>query len=233
MFNDNKKFERMTKVIYAIMLIVAVVVVMVVVAIVVQASGLELKRDKIDVVDMKVQNASVSPQNELETKIDIIRDTIKASEIEVKEDIVEVPEVVEEEPVEEVIEPDPEEVELLAKVIYQEAGADSCCDECRRMVADVVLNRVEDERFPDTIYDVLMQERQYGRYHWTGVVWPAQALYESEAHAVERARRIAEEVLRGEHSKLYGQGYIWEAEFYQGSDVVSCECGGSWIYFGR
>lgn len=124
---------------------------------------------------------------------------------------------------------DQDELEMLACVIYQEAGGDICCDECRRRVADVVLNRVEDERFPNTIEAVLTAERQYGRFHWTGVVWPDRANNPGEAHAVDRAYRIAEEVLKGHHSELYGNGYIWQAEFKQGSDVVEC-CG---IYFGR
>lgn len=136
-----------------------------------------------------------------------------------------------EEPVEEEIEVDPEELELLACVIYQEAGADYCCDDCRRRVADVVLNRVGDDRFPDNIQDVLTQKRQYGRYYWTGVVWPERAKNDCEKHAVERAYRIAEEVLKGEHSELYGEGYIWQAEFKQGTGVVYCDqCK---IYFGK
>ena len=136
-----------------------------------------------------------------------------------------------EEPIEEEIEVDPEELELLACVIYQEAGADYCCDDCRRRVADVVLNRVGDDRFPDNIQDVLTQKRQYGRYYWTGVVWPERAQNECEKHAVERAYRIAEEVLKGEHSELYGKGYIWQAEFKQGTGVVYCDqCK---IYFGK
>ena len=135
------------------------------------------------------------------------------------------------EPVEEEIEVDPEELELLACVIYQEAGADYCCDDCRRRVADVVLNRVEDDRFPDNIQGVLTQKRQYGRYYWTGVVWPERAKNDCEKHAVERAYRIAEEVLKGEHSELYGEGYIWQAEFKQGTGVVYCDqCK---IYFGK
>lgn len=154
-----------------------------------------------------------------------------AVKVEVEEDPVEVIEVEEEVPVEEVVTPDPEEVELLAKVIYQEAGGDACCDECRRRVADVVLNRVADERFPNTILEVLTQERQYGRYHWTGVIWPERASNPGEAEAVERARRIATEVLSGQHSDLYGEGYIWQAEFTQGRDVIYCEqCA---TYFGR
>ena len=164
---------------------------------------------------------------EIEPEIKIVEPEIDISEEEVK---AEVEEPAEEE-VEEEIEVDPEELELLACVIYQEAGADYCCDDCRRRVADVVLNRVEDDRFPDNIRDVLTQKRQYGRYYWTGVVWPERAQNDCEKHAVERAYRIAEEVLKGEHSELYGEGYIWQAEFKQGTGVVYCDqCK---IYFGK
>jgi spore germination cell wall hydrolase CwlJ-like protein len=118
----------------------------------------------------------------------------------------------------------PEELELLACVIYQEAGGNASCDNCRRYVADIVLNRMEHEEFPDTMKEVLTQEGQYGRFHYTGVKWPARAKYDTEKDAVERAYRIAEEVLSGQHSKLYGNGYIWQAGFVQGSSGFRC-CG--------
>jgi spore germination cell wall hydrolase CwlJ-like protein len=118
---------------------------------------------------------------------------------------------------------------MLACVIYQEAGGDATCDECRYRVADVVLNRVADSRFPNTMYEVLTAPRQYGRFHWTGIVWPSRASAETEKHAVERAYKVAEEVLNGRHSELYGQGYIWQAEFVQGTDGFWC-CG---HFYGR
>ena len=121
------------------------------------------------------------------------------------------------------------DVELLACVIYQEAGADYICDTCRRRVADVVLNRVMSPLYPNTIYGVLTQYCQYGRFYWTGVVWPASASYAGNAHAVARAYRIAEEVLSGQHSDLYGGGWIGQAEFPSGSEQIY-HCG---IYFGR
>lgn len=117
-----------------------------------------------------------------------------------------------------VLEPDAEMVEMLACVIYQEAGGDDCSDECRIDVGDVVLNRVEDSRFPDTLEGVLTAPRQYGRFSVTGVIWPERAKDPGEAHAVERAYRIAEQLLAGEHGELYQNGYVWQAEFEQGSD---------------
>lgn len=128
-----------------------------------------------------------------------------------------------------VLEPEAEMVDMLACVIYQEAGGDACSDECRFNVADVVLNRVGDPRFPDTLEAVLTAPRQYGTFSQTGVVWPARASNPGEKHAVERAYDIARRVLCGEHGELFGQGYVWQAEFEQGKD-------GFWldgIYFGR
>lgn len=117
-----------------------------------------------------------------------------------------------------------DDVFCLAAVIYQEAGGDACSDETRRMVADVVMNRVFDDRFPNTIREVLEDAPggalQYGRFALTGVCFPAAAENECEQHAVERAYRIANEVLDGEHSELFGEGYIWQAEFSQGSGCV-------------
>lgn len=124
-----------------------------------------------------------------------------------------------------------EDVEYLACVIYQEAGGDGCCDMCRRRVADIVLNRVKDARFAgDTVEAILTEGNppQWGLYSVTGIVWPAKASYPEEAAAVERARRIAIEVLEGNHSDLT-EDYIWCAEFPQGQDVIECDG----IYFGK
>lgn len=114
------------------------------------------------------------------------------------------------------------DVEMLACVIYQESGGSASCDNCRRYVGDVVLNRVNDSRFPNTIYGVLTQKNQYGRFYYTGIVWPSRANSPDEAGAVDRAYRVARELLSGNHSKLYGAGYVWQAEFEQGDDGFWC-----------
>lgn len=127
-----------------------------------------------------------------------------------------------------------DDIFCLAAVIYQEAGGDACSDDNRYYVADVVLNRVEDPRFPNSIREVLEDApggyMQYGRFSVTGVCFPERANSEYEKHAVERAYRIAEDVLvGGNHSELYGQGYVYQAEFVQGNE-------GFWLegtYFGK
>ena len=121
-----------------------------------------------------------------------------------------------------------DELEMMALVIYLEAGGDACSDETRLMVGNVVMNRVADSRFPNTIYEVLTRKGQYGLLHWTGLVWPAKASDPTEAHAVERAHACAERVLLGE--KLLPEDVIWQAEFIQGTEVVAYQDG---MYFCR
>jgi N-acetylmuramoyl-L-alanine amidase len=110
-----------------------------------------------------------------------------------------------------------EELRLLAIAIYCEAGSDNISDETRMMVAQVIINRVNDERFPDTIEEVLTQRGQYGRFYWTGVVWPSRAA--SEPEAVARAFACAKRVLDGEWPLPVD--VVFQAEFIQGEIVAS------------
>lgn len=52
-----------------------------------------------------------------------------------------------------------EDIELLALLAMAEAEGES--EEGQRLVIDVVLNRVDDPHFPDTIYEVVYQENQF------------------------------------------------------------------------
>ena len=121
-----------------------------------------------------------------------------------------------------------EELEMMALVIYQEAGGDDCSNETRMMVGTVVMNRVADSRFPDSLYEVLTQEGQYGRLHWTGLVWAERASNPGEAHAVARAYECAERILSGE--RALPEDVIWQAEFPQGTETVVYQDG---TYFCR
>lgn len=121
-----------------------------------------------------------------------------------------------------------EDLETLALIIYQEAGADYCSDETRKMVGTVVLNRVEDSRFPDTVQEVALQRAQYGRLYWTGLEWPERASSEVEAHAVARAYDCAEQLLLGE--RVLPEDVVYQAEFTQGTEVVAHQDG---MYFCR
>lgn len=119
-----------------------------------------------------------------------------------------------------------EDLEALALIIYQEAGADYCSDETRMMVGTVVLNRVASEYFPNSVVEVATQYLQYGRLYWTGIVWPDRASEACEAHAVRRAYDCAEALLMGE--RALDEGVIYQAEFSQGTEIVAYQDG---IYF--
>jgi spore germination cell wall hydrolase CwlJ-like protein len=127
------------------------------------------------------------------------------------------------------VEPMPEkpytedELEALALVIYQEAGSDACSDATRYMVGTVVLNRVASDRFPNTIEEVLLQERQYGRLAWTGLVWPDRASRPGEAHAVERAYRQAAELLDGTVTDVLPVDVIFQCEYVLGEIVAESD----------
>lgn len=123
---------------------------------------------------------------------------------------------------------DPANLEPLAIVIYTEAGSDSCSDETRRMVGEVVLNRVADERFPDSVRSVLTQRGQYGAFYWEGVCWPGRAYCAEESHAVDRAYECARLVLT--EPRLLPEDVVWQAEFVQGAEIVAHQDG---LYFCR
>ena len=56
---------------------------------------------------------------------------------------------------------------LLSHVINGEAGANWCTDTMRLYSGSVVLNRIKDSRFPDTIEEVIYQPGQY-KCTWDG-----------------------------------------------------------------
>lgn len=122
------------------------------------------------------------------------------------------------------------ELELLALIIYQEAGGDAASDDTRQMVGEVLLNRVASDLFPDTIEECLLQPKQYGFTPETGIHWPARSVHELEAHAIERAYECAESLLSGEAERLLPEDAIWQAGFTQGTEVLVYQDG---IYFCR
>lgn len=65
-----------------------------------------------------------------------------------------------------------EEVCLIAQVVQAEAEGE--CEEGKRLVIDVILNRKDSEHFPNTVYDVIYQPRHFsvmwnGRFERCGV----------------------------------------------------------------
>lgn len=168
-------------------------------------SGLVIMRSQVEVV---AEEQVIAPTQTLSYEEPVVSEPVQEPVL-----------VVEQSCVQESSAPEPaytdEELEILALIVYQEAGGDAVSDSTRKLVAQVFLNRVADDRFPDSFYDVATAESQYGRLHWTGIKWPDRASSEVEAHAVERAYTIAKEVLEAKEP-VCPAGVIFQAEFIQG-----------------
>ena len=111
-----------------------------------------------------------------------------------------------------------EERELLARVVYAEANTETL--EGQIAVAQVVLNRVRSESFPDTVSEVVFQDGQFSTAPILGSVVPNETNYEAVDKAFE-TEVVPYEVLyfsRGaENDRVWGQigahvfcyGYVW------------------------
>lgn len=99
-----------------------------------------------------------------------------------------------------------EELEWLAKLVYHEAGSDDCTDEHQRLVASVVLCRVESPTYPNTIKEVISQQnpRQYGCFGTND--WYNEAI-------TQRAYDNALAVLNGEYD--YPKNLVYQSSFRQ------------------
>lgn len=111
-----------------------------------------------------------------------------------------------------------EERELLARVVYAESNTETL--EGQIAVAQVVLNRVCSESFPDTVSEVVFQDGQFSTAPILGSVVPNETNYEAVDAAFE-TEVVPYEVLyfsRGaENDRVWGQigahvfcyGYVW------------------------
>ena len=111
-----------------------------------------------------------------------------------------------------------EERELLARVVYAESNTEPI--EGQIAVAQVVLNRVRSESFPDTVSEVIYQERQFSTASILGSVVPNETNYEAVDKAFE-TEVVPYEVFyfsRGaENDRVWGRigahvfcyGYVW------------------------
>ena len=68
--------------------------------------------------------------------------------------------------------------QLLAEIVCHEAGSDWISTYNKAKVAAGVMNRVNDSRFPSTVYGVLTQPNQFSGY-WPGCCTPYQSCYDA------------------------------------------------------
>ena len=121
---------------------------------------------------------------------------VQRSEIEIKED---------EEPIHEV---DPAERELLAHVIYGEAGG--CSTQAQYYVGSVVLNRINDSYYPDTMTEVVYQTEPTIQY---GCTYDGNIDKEPSSETYE----IADKLLR--YGSVVPKDVIFQSEYTQGSGI--------------
>jgi len=95
---------------------------------------------------------------------------------------------------------------LLGKIIYAEAGSDWLSDDWKMSVGEVVLNRVASPGFPNTISGVVYQPGQY---------YGTQSKFFENLHPDARCVRMALRLLEGERI-LNDSSVVYQANFKQG-----------------
>lgn len=112
-----------------------------------------------------------------------------------------------------------EELDMLSRIIFAEAGSDCISDEHQQLVGAVVMNRVADPRFPNTIKEVIWEKGQYACIdNGTYYLEPS-----------ERAIKNAKKVLCGE--VVTPPDMVYQAEFVQGEVYKSFDTPWSTTYF--
>ena len=94
---------------------------------------------------------------------------------------------------------------VLSHIISAEAG--NCSEDMMLSVGSVVLNRVSDERFPNSISEVVFQEGQYAPT-WLGA-------YYNEP--TEAAQKVAKRLL--EEGSAIDASVVWQSNFPQGNGI--------------
>ena len=102
---------------------------------------------------------------------------------------------------------DSNDLYILSHIINAEAGDDNCSHDLRIAVGSVVLNRVADPDFPDTIHDVVFDEGQY-EPTWNGGYekLPSEDSIETAKFLLENGSQIP-------------ANCVYQANFEQGSET--------------
>lgn len=99
----------------------------------------------------------------------------------------------------------------LAAAVCREDGKKS--EEIQLLVANVIINRVNSSRYPNTIYGVLTQYKQYGTMWRDGVSFPDWATDDIK----EQCYNVAKRILDGE--RFCPENVVFQAGSPQGSGI--------------
>lgn len=98
------------------------------------------------------------------------------------------------------------ELEELAEIIYHEARGESI--EGQQAVAEVVFNRVIADNWPDTVHDVLHQNKQFSTLKFLGTAEPYQEQYDAINLALYGETILPVDVVffsqKGENDRVWG-----------------------------
>ena len=104
-----------------------------------------------------------------------------------------------------------EDIRILTTTVFHEAGHTT--EQLRQYVAQVVLNRVEDSRFPDTVKGVITQPGQYSTKYAT--VEAANAIQATDSKNGTYYYGICEDSVKAEMPS----NVLYQANFSQGKGV--------------
>lgn len=91
-------------------------------------------------------------------------------------------------------------------VISSECKSEWVSDATLLMVANVILNRTNDSRYPNTVDQVLMQPYQFSCFSTTGMKWVGKAAHDIAFR--ERCMSAANAAMNGERMLNYGVVYV-------------------------
>lgn len=102
--------------------------------------------------------------------------------------------------------------DIIATVVYNEAGL-GCSDRHMELVAAVICNRVNSDKFPNSVYDVVVAPKQYHPAYANPNSYYGKRARESEIW--HKCQEIAIKALRGEIE--CPDDVFFQANFFQGT----------------
>lgn len=104
--------------------------------------------------------------------------------------------------------------DIIATVVYNEAGY-GCSDRHMELVAAVVYNRLKSDKFPDTVYEIVVTPKQYHPAYADENSFYGRRARESDVWS--KCQEIATRALMGEIE--CPEDVVYQANFTQGSKV--------------
>ena len=216
--NKQRQFIFMTSIVFIILFVFSMCVTVIAASIgTANTSNGEIQQNTSTPDDGKPGIVHLSTYDEAETQTEATENTTDATESTTEnttEAETEATEPVTEEttePTEEVKSYSEDDLFYLAAAVCREAGGES--EEIQLLVANVIMNRVNSSLYPNTIYEVLTQYKQYGTMWKYGISFPDWA----DQKVKDQCYSVAKKILEGE--RYCPENVLFQAEFEQGSGI--------------